>query len=377
MTLSIDEMWTKAVEDNLLALEKRPQFTLPRFPLEEFTKLYREVMHDDKAFFELESQGWLENQDLYSGLGFPLYQVEFVLEPLTTPCYLLISKQSVESLFLQTVALEEKQPFLGEQISQGFLSYLLIDLVYAFAKLHYLSYNFCLKNIDLVTEPKKLEPSFVVDAALKQPSFTLWAKFLFPKNFRDQIERHISTRPLDPQAAISQALEIELFFEAGSVALKHDDFKKIHQGDFVILDRCLIDPETLEGNVYLTLNDRPLWMGKLTKDGVELKTEPFYKESFMDQETDDLDAMEDELEPSEANNPEPLSSFSDIEVSINVVLDQIKMKAGDLLQLSPGDTIKTGSLTAKNILLVAGGKKIARGELVKLGEVLGVRITEI
>ena len=53
------------------------------------------------------------------------------------------------------------------------------------------------------------------------------------------------------------------------------------------------------------------------------------------------------------------------------------MSARKLLELRPGNLLELDVHPDSPISLVTNGKSIARGELIRVGEVLGVRILEI
>lgn len=73
---------------------------------------------------------------------------------------------------------------------------------------------------------------------------------------------------------------------------------------------------------------------------------------------------------------EPLTA-NDIPVCIVVQVAQLSMSVEKLLQLQPGNLIDLNVAVENGVQLTVNGKIIARGELIKVGETIGVRILEI
>lgn len=67
------------------------------------------------------------------------------------------------------------------------------------------------------------------------------------------------------------------------------------------------------------------------------------------------------------------------EIPLNVVIEvgRIQMSVKKLLELQPGNMLELDIHPETNVDMVVNGKRIARGELLKIGEVLGLRITSL
>jgi len=67
----------------------------------------------------------------------------------------------------------------------------------------------------------------------------------------------------------------------------------------------------------------------------------------------------------------------DAPLVVRVELGSVSMKAREWAALRPGDVIETGRRIAEPVVLRAGGRVLARGELVNIEGELGVRVTQI
>jgi flagellar motor switch/type III secretory pathway protein FliN len=91
-------------------------------------------------------------------------------------------------------------------------------------------------------------------------------------------------------------------------------------------------------------------------------------------------AAPDSMATDSDESPEPSTlpqAVLDAPLVVRVELGAISMKAREWASLRPGDVIETGRRIAEPVLLRAGGRVLARGELVNVEGELGVRVTDL
>lgn len=102
-------------------------------------------------------------------------------------------------------------------------------------------------------------------------------------------------------------------------------------------------------------------------------------------EEKDEEPTEEEAPPSPQEQPEAvaaqeepkeISSPEDIPLSISVEVGSFQMSIKKLMELAPGNLLELGVKPENGVDLVFNGKCIARGELLRIGDTLGVRILE-
>lgn len=81
--------------------------------------------------------------------------------------------------------------------------------------------------------------------------------------------------------------------------------------------------------------------------------------------------------PVQTKRPEEILLADKVPLAISVELGQFHMSVAKLMQLGPGSTIDLNRRAEQGIDLVLFGKKIATGELVQVGDVLGIRIIDM
>jgi flagellar motor switch/type III secretory pathway protein FliN len=76
-------------------------------------------------------------------------------------------------------------------------------------------------------------------------------------------------------------------------------------------------------------------------------------------------------------SPDPESLGHDLIVPLTVVVAELSVSARQLLELIPGQVLATGRPVGTTVEVRAAARTIARGELVTVDGVLGVRVTEV
>jgi flagellar motor switch protein FliN/FliY len=112
----------------------------------------------------------------------------------------------------------------------------------------------------------------------------------------------------------------------------------------------------------------------------------------LDESTSDVTDQEEISEPQqEEQSPAPASvpqkapqtgeakriSSNDIHVALVVEVGQIRLTMDKLLALEPGNLLDLNVRPEDGVTLIVNGKTIGKGELVRMGESIGVRILQL
>lgn len=79
----------------------------------------------------------------------------------------------------------------------------------------------------------------------------------------------------------------------------------------------------------------------------------------------------------EAGAGSNLKLLENIEVQLTVEVGGTKISIGDLLKLNDGSVVELERLAGEHLDILVNGTLLAKGEVVLVGERLGVRLTEI
>ena len=72
-----------------------------------------------------------------------------------------------------------------------------------------------------------------------------------------------------------------------------------------------------------------------------------------------------------------IQALADVALPITVELGRVSMSIRELLDTGPGSVIELDREATDPVDILAGGRIIARGEVVVIGRTLGVRVTEL
>ncbi len=122
-------------------------------------------------------------------------------------------------------------------------------------------------------------------------------------------------------------------------------------------------------------------------------------ETVKQENQESLDKKEDQEETVEKNTTDPVSQeksdgkqkeaeqgaaavsnlrvLENIEVKLTVEVGNTEIKIKDLLRLNEGSVVELERLAGEPLDILANGTKIAKGEVVMVGEKFGIRFTEV
>jgi flagellar motor switch protein FliN/FliY len=80
---------------------------------------------------------------------------------------------------------------------------------------------------------------------------------------------------------------------------------------------------------------------------------------------------------SDSTGIDNLKVLENIEVKLTVEVGSTELKIRDLLRLNEGSVVELERLAGDPLYILANGVKIAKGEVVMVGERFGIRFTEV
>ncbi len=86
---------------------------------------------------------------------------------------------------------------------------------------------------------------------------------------------------------------------------------------------------------------------------------------------------EDLLRAANESEIETWRYFSDLPVSLSVEIGRAKLTARAILELEPSSVIQLSRSTGDGVDVLAGDRRVARGEIVMIEDHTGVRINEV
>jgi len=175
-----------------------------------------------------------------------------------------------------------------------------------------------------------------------------------------------------------RGLPVPLTIEAGYGFLSASEVVALRPEDIVILDHFGPRPVT-GGPVALRLRGG-VFPAFLDGAGVTIMS-PFHlrAESMADDKPDSPSAEHPSTNTEPTTQPSAPSEhlLRELPVQITCEIGRVTLTAREILELRPGAVVPVGRPLAGPVDLTAGGRVVARGELVDVEGELGVRVTEV
>lgn len=431
--------WLKQIPTALLQLDEIPLigFPLP-FPWKELSQGMREVFEIPDFNFEPGPFQWRVQEELLSGLGPDVSSLVGTIPSLEGQFYWLMASEDVHR-FMSLLLNEEhhEHDVLDPEFLQGFYYFTAYEVIHLLTKLPFGS---SLSPQILKDGSLPNEASLCADLKIHLRGKVLNGRMVVSPALRQSWKEKHAERSLELplQSSSAEKLTISVHVEVGRTSIKPSEWKTVQLGDFVFLDSCTIKPNDEKGGrVTLTVNGMPFYIGKIKDGNIKILDHPLYHtyeeedtimtnpsaenpqkgtpeehedessfdfdlesemDSELESEPEETSELESEAEGSTEEEPvseeetaaEPKMEFTEeetapaaqlnieeIPLSVVIEVGRLQMSVKKILELQPGNLLELDLHPENGVDLVVNGKRIAKGELVKLGEALGVRILDI
>lgn len=415
--------WIKQIPEPLADLDKLGLINaVPEFPWGPFTAELKTLFQFKELSFTSSLPEWRSPDSILTGLEGELISQHFAISPLEGSGYWVMPKDDVATLISLLFRRDLNYVAIMDQgVRSAFQDFLFLEVMRVIEKIKYASPLFP-KMIADGQFPN--DPSFCIDITFTLDDHLMKGRLVIPQGLYQSINTHYLSAP-HLKNAIADQLEVFVSLEGGQTTSTKTEWEKIAKGDFLFLDTCSVDPDLSKGKVLLTVQGVALYRGMIKKGNLKILENPLYfeagnsmheddeseyeesqyddeslfdedsdyeeeseyeedyEEEVSDEEHEELEEERDEVEEEpEATQhvPAPAEKIveaSDIPFVINVELTRIRMTVRQLSELTPGNLLELNVKPEDGVNLVVNGKKIAHGELIKVGDVLGVRILEI
>jgi flagellar motor switch protein FliN len=430
--------WLKQIPGELFKLDEKPLLGFPStFSWETFSAALGKSLQMKNLSISPGTLQWLSQTEILAGLGDQLKSISLSVNPLPGQVtWIMPEKGLVRIMHLLLNPSSSTFPdTLDANFIKAFNQFLAAEAINALEKT-----DFDKKLVPVAMKESHMpaEACLGLDITILLDNEPIYGRLLLSQEFRRSWAQRfaLQQKTLPLSSPIADALQVVIHLEAGKVNLKPSEWKQIVPGDFVALDACSLDPEDDKGRVMLVINGTPFFRAKIKQGSIKILEHPLYHEvnTAMDtpkkneeEEFDDADfdieeeGKEDkeekkheeekhpageefsdedfdisdedakaEAKPASAKTPEPAPAaeakaaisqtplvVDEIPLPVVIEVGRIQMSVKKLLELQPGNMLELDIHPESGVDLVVNGKRIARGELLKIGESLGIRISEL
>lgn len=308
-------------------------------------------------------QGWSTGQQIKEDLKAKHFAAAIFFSPLKTPIYFALPKADQNKLAAWLMQ-EKTKSSIPEPLKDSFCRFLLLEVLEAASHLEP-----CSQFSPFLGEEEEIadEPAFCIDMEIISGNASCWGKLILPQSFRKEWVAHFSYPSRKKFLKdTAKTFEFPLHLTVGSVLLSQDEWNQLSLGDFLILDQGSYGREQIG---LLSFAQEPLFHVKVRSQTIEILDYAFTPQDNMKKNA----SSSSHADHAEQN----FDAVKDVPLPLVVEIASFDLSLEKLVQLVPGNVLELPSLPDQGVSLTVHGKKVARGELLLLGESLGVRILNL
>lgn len=428
--------WAPEIESNLIDFLDLPKSSPITFPLDEFAAKLSELFGWEDFKISAEDMK-LVAADTATSLFDKAQTVQCSYAPLESHFFWVVNKKDMSEMLAWTMQEDANYKIEDPTFLLGFQNFLALEAIKAISDIGFAA-DLTLRIEDRVTNAIA-KSALVCDITIMLGKKKAISKLIFPSEFVESWQKYSEPKkPTEIPDDLRKSLELTLRLQIGSTQLSMNEWKGAMKGDFIVLDRCTVDPETGVGNLTFSLEEKPLFRGKIKGQEVKILEYPFdtigesamepfdeeespnepegelEDESWLDEGpelegTPELPTLPESATPESTTPEEPalpkeaptlpetetlkppmvpekiavssdrtkLAAPEEIPLTMTVEVGRIQLSAEKIMNLKPGQTLELGVDVKNGVDCYIGGKRVAKGDIVKIGELLGVRITEL
>lgn len=240
----------------------------PRFPIEELSKKLQTVFEFPSLSIELKEFFWLEKQEILAQIGqtAPIYT--FCIPNLKGKLYWTMSPIDEQLLISNLLIRESSETFFRDlALKKTFSTFLIYEVLF---QMHQLDFNKDLIPQFSGTESLPDEDGICLDVVIHLREQRLKGRLVIDSSLRRALA--IFNKELETESSkyLAKTIELPIQLEVGRTLLSIREWSKVRLGDFILLDECLIDHETLTGSVKLTYRGHKKFSGELNNSQITI-----------------------------------------------------------------------------------------------------------
>ncbi len=431
--------WIREIKPGLKQLDSIPLTgATPPFPWNQLSAKLAQTFDREGLTIQPGELTWRAKEELYEGRGIPSFPLVFSVPSLRGEVCWTMAEQEMATLATLLLTKESHDlSFQDPSLVESFFRFFSLEVLYNFTQI---SFDKKLVPILTNKMALPEEDSLCLDISLSLRDQTIGSRLIISPEFRRSWVEYFAqqTKPSALSQKMAQAVDVLVHVEAGKTQLTLAEWKAVQIGDYLLLDSCSLNPDDLEGRVMLTISGKQAFRAKLKSGNLKILELPLFHEvdtqmakqpenededelsdlDFSEQEDEDSEDFEDEdlfdteeelftededddddkeieeqttsSETEESIAEESIAeeavespvskggpiTTDQIPVSIVIEVGQIQMTVDQLLKLEPGNLLELNVRPEEGVDLTINGKIVGKGELIRIGETLGVRILQ-
>ncbi|MBB65819.1 MAG: hypothetical protein CMO81_12240 [Waddliaceae bacterium] len=258
--------WVPELREDLLRHDSIPLLGgSPKFPWKNVESKLAQALEIKNLEIIPSDMQWRSGEDLYTGLSDELDPTHVAVSTMTGSACWLISETDKKKIIAAFLSDGDPTIALDPELSEGFYRFFCarcMSIIDEIGLPEALSVQ-VLSSVDL---PK--ESGLCMDITVHLNEERILGRLVLSPEFRKSWADHFApkrSRKLSKEMA--QNIPLSVALESGYFVLSEEEWDTLNPGDFIPLKRCAIDPDKMKGRVNLTVDEHPVFVGKLRSDG--------------------------------------------------------------------------------------------------------------
>lgn len=379
-TENVSQTWLQqrnVVLSDLVNKEKT-LFKFPIFPWKDFSRLLEENVSLSSLDLSFEYEGWISGDRVLKDIR-DSYVQEFIIDPIkNSELFLVYSKSDLQSLVASVFnSLAADAFFYNEGKLLGFHYYFFAEVCKVLQDLKWIP-SLNVKMNKEVSKNYVFEGKFFSIKVYGNCNDRLFSiRLVLPEVCWNNLSIFVEKlKPSFDITTINPLFSLLFSLELGYSSISAEDFLKLKVGDFLLLDFCLFDADAKEdGGAFLSILGKKFFGGRfLYESPGDFKITNYSNV--------DVAMTEEKEEKVESNNSKeekvlPKDSLANIPLNVVVEVGRYSITLEEFSKLAPGSVLNLGARPEHGVDLLVNGKRVGTGEIISLGDALGVRITEL
>lgn len=340
--------WVRRIAAEIPELNTTPLFgNAPPFDWHHFSSLIASRFTTPHLRIRAKETGWRELATVAKGLGTTPLFLPITVSPIGTLFWVISHEDMMKLTSWMLKSGSKTRPLTSEILQEGFYRYLVLETLQAAQEMAPLK----TVTLQLSEEEPLFAKAFCIDVEIGLESKSCWGRLAIPLEFQTTWVAHFSHLPPEYISQdIASTIQVSIPVTMGSVILRQEDWGKVSEGDFILLDRGSLE------KALLTIQTTPIFNANIKQNQIELTDYAFYQEG---------------------KGEAPVEKQESMPLCITIEIARLTMTLDELMHLMPGATLDLLIHPEQGVSLTIDGEKMAQGELIYLGEQLGVRILKL
>ena len=387
--MNIKNPWINQLIDTVDASTDQNYFgSIPHFNISQFSEKLAKLFPQEELILNIISGDFFSSTLTFKSLGTNPTVISLELQPLQSPFFISFTSEDLNNLSKLLLSKETTHSFHESELLKGFFKFFFLKSLEIFRE----DNQFEGLSIKLSDQSIKSEDSYVTKINLTSSNNSLFFNMIFPRTFQEELKTYYTSKKIPLEKRLNfTTLSMELLSVVGFTHLKKHELEEIKVGDLVLLEHCSYQPKLKKGYFKIYHQNLPLFQAKAKEDYIKIldfidsgESQGMKNLDSSKSSNDDYffeeDHMNDEhniySDDQHHKNTEKLINPDQIDLPIFCEIGRFNMSLEKLLQLRSGSTIPLSNRPEEGVYLTLNQKKIARGELVQLGDIIGVKILE-